>query len=101
LNSTIRKVTSRVRTNNASDFATTLNNKTHFQSRVQTPMPPSGTFKIVVSYSGGAGTKYALLRSVKLSTQIDLLMQLLKAPGNFESYSLQNSHTNLFLTDEV
>ena len=42
-------------------------------------MPHGSVHKVVVSFGNGSPVKYNLLRGVKLQTQIDLLLQLLKA----------------------
>ena len=64
-------------------------------------MPHGSVHKVVVSFGNGSPVKYNLLRGVKLQTQIDLLLQLLKAPGNHESYALQLLSNNHLLSEEV
>lgn len=56
--------------------------------------------RILISYADNEPIEYELLRGgVKLSTQIDLLCQLLKAEGSYEAYSLQLK--DAWITQEV
>jgi hypothetical protein len=55
----------------------------------------------MIAYGNDPLVEYELLKSVKFSTQMDVIVQLTKALGSPESYALQFKDSDIYIAEEV